>query len=115
MSQGPNAKFRDMLLNPGAAGLAAKAASRGTLTSQNEVWNFEVLYSFLVHTYCFDDAKLRCPRTSPYVQPPPGSSWLHVGGLLLAFGALCLVAGLRPVSAVLKYLRRTTKSPKQRN
>jgi len=96
-SKGPNALYREM---PGGV-------SRGS----NE-WDFDVLFSFLVHTYCFEDSKLHCPQSLYYGFEGSTQSFFsrffRFVGVFVLFGTLCYF-GAKPAKTVFTKVRKSSR------
>jgi hypothetical protein len=83
-----------------------------------DAWSLDVVYAFLVHTYCFADSRLHCPRSSPYAAGSAGGlAWLRAPALVLLVLAACLAlcGGARGLTDAISSARRRLKSPKQRH
>jgi len=104
-SAGPNAAFRDQILHSGSkSGGSSSLIAGGSVDADgsedttNTAWDYDAVYAFLQHTYCFtDDPKLRC-------QVQDGSMQLSNSAIVFL---LVIIAG----GAYAYWQQRPRKSP----
>jgi hypothetical protein len=66
---GPNGIYNEIALNPGFG----SGRSTRNKSFETETWDFDAVFLFLRHTYCFKDSQLSCPAIlqDGYSEAPP--------------------------------------------